>query len=439
MYIRLKKRGIVRICSFAAAAVMVLAGLVVKCEKKIAAYDLEVENYKMGALLELTDNINNMETVFKKSVYAESPVQFMKLAAELWKYTELAKASLNNLPVLSKKLENTHKFLSQSGDYAMSLASKALYGEKMTEEERENFELLSKKADTMQKYITSLEREVSGINALSGSYWKNFDKLDNSGFDDMENEMISDAALVYSGRFSDNIDKGISELAEKSDKMGEDVMIMIASEIMGADKFTVTEENSKIPCKIFSDGKGKILSLTQNGGYLYYYINSRKIGEESVSREEATEKACRYLDDLGYDSMGVVCSETTDGILTLSFVWSDDGVLCYSDSIKVSVALDNGEIIAVNAGDYIMNHKTREIPENNMSTLSAMALLSPELSVRSFRSAFISKYGEEDIYVYEFFCDGKENDKVIVYINPQNGEEEEILLFAEEENGTFVR
>jgi hypothetical protein len=51
-----------------------------------------------------------------------------------------------------------------------------------------------------------------------------------------------------------------------------------------------------------------------------------------------------------------------DGILTVNFAATQDGVILYPDLVKVSVSLSDGGIAGFEAEGYIMNHMTRSIP-----------------------------------------------------------------------------
>ena len=48
-----------------------------------------------------------------------------------------------------------------------------------------------------------------------------------------------------------------------------------------------------------------------------------------------------------------------DGICTINYAYSQDGVTCYPDLVKVAVALDTGGVVEYNATGYIMNHTDR--------------------------------------------------------------------------------
>ena len=107
--------------------------------------------------------------------------------------------------------------------------------------------------------------------------------------------------------------------------------------------------------------------------------------------------------------------------------------------IKVSVALDNGEILSVDSRGYINNHKERKIKEPKKTKQEAKAVISNYLTVlKEARRAIIPTEGENEVETYEFVCRGSNNDTVLVYINSNTLEEEQILILIESEDGILT-
>ena len=96
-----------------------------------------------------------------------------------------------------------------------------------------------------------------------------------------------------------------------------------------------------------------------------------------------------------------------DGICVVNFAQMEGDAICYTDLIKVGVALDNGEIVSIDARGYLMNHKDRTIPTPKVTKGQAQQRLSPKLTVLSSRLAFIPTDAGGEIYCYEFRCKGQ--------------------------------
>lgn len=50
-----------------------------------------------------------------------------------------------------------------------------------------------------------------------------------------------------------------------------------------------------------------------------------------------------------------------DGLITINFAYTESDIVFYGDLIKVSVALDNGEVVGREARGFLMSHCSRNI------------------------------------------------------------------------------
>ena len=124
--------------------------------------------------------------------------------------------------------------------------------------------------------------------------------------------------------------------------------------------------------------------------------------------------------------------------VTVNFAYNDLDVCCYTDLIKVSVAMDDGEILGFDAKGFLVNHYDRDIPEADISQSRAKESVSPRLEIVSGRLALIPTDGLEEKLCYEFRCRAENGRNVLVYINAQTAEEEQILILVESKSGTLT-
>ena len=92
------------------------------------------------------------------------------------------------------------------------------------------------------------------------------------------------------------------------------------------------------------------------------------------------------------------------------------------------MALDTGEIVSFDMRGYITNHTIRDLPAPRISSGLAETLRSSELSPVSTKLCVIPSEGQNEIFCYEVRCTGKSGENVLVYLNAQNGREEQILI-----------
>ena len=112
-------------------------------------------------------------------------------------------------------------------------------------------------------------------------------------------------------------------------------------------------------------------------------------------------------------------------------------MIVYPDLIKVKVALDNGEIVGFESKGYLMSHRQRDIPKPAISMEEALQKVARKENIISSGLAIIpTNYGSE-LFCYEF--KGRLDDQdFLVYINAMTGEEEDILLIINSDEGILT-
>ena len=128
---------------------------------------------------------------------------------------------------------------------------------------------------------------------------------------------------------------------------------------------------------------------------------------------------------------------TQEGVTTINYAYTQDDVIAYPDLIKVKVALDNGDILGIETTGYLNNHTERDISNVQITSEEAKENLNSKLEINSERMAIIPTEWQTEILCYEF--KGKVDDKeFLVYINAENGREEDILIITETQNGVLT-
>ena len=178
--------------------------------------------------------------------------------------------------------------------------------------------------------------------------------------------------------------------------------------------------------------------MSKAGGKVVSVLCGRQVEERSLSAEEALDLARDFLARQGYTDMRSTYHMIQNNILTANFAFEQDGVLCYPDLIKVSIALDNGALAGFDAEGYLTAHYTRELPEPAVSQEEAQATISSQLQVLQHQLTVIPTEGENEKYCHEFLCQNERSEKYLVYVNAESGQQERILLLLEDEHGTLV-
>ncbi len=439
---RLTKRALIRGALLLAAAAAVLGARDLQLMNENEKLRLSSEYSYQRAMGDLSDDIENVTNTLEKQLYASGADIHRDLSVKLCTQASNAKSALAQLPSENSDLITTNKFLSQVGDYSLSLSKKLAGGEALSSREYENIEALYDCSKSLCERIKVLRDSVLSGETVFESERSQSTPDVTDGFDDFEDTFENYPSLIYDGPFSDNILEKEPEMTKNAEKITLQQALAkcrLALNISANDLTEHEKVDGKMPGWRFSDPKnGVCCEVTESGGFISYFLRSRQPETQKLTNEEAVKCAEDFLADLGIDSLKTTYYESFANVLTVNFAYQDVGVLCYTDLIKVSVALDNGEILGYDAKGYLVNHRKRDYSSDLISKAAAKKQVSPKLTVDSVQLALIPSDDLSEKLCYEFRCSAGNGRNVLVYIGARSGKEEQILLLMESENGTLT-
>lgn len=418
-----------------------------------SALENNVENSYNRAFYELADYIENIDVQLTKAQLAKTPSQLASISNDIFSEAAEAKSCLGQLPTSQVSLENTSKFLSQVGDYTYVLSQSMIKGKQISEDEYKTLNELNNYSTSLkdnlrqiQDKLYSGEIKISDLNNKKDS--KNVVHADDGGIlsslENVEKAFDEYPSLIYDGPFSEHIVNQKPKMLENAQEISKEEALTIAKEFLGDRgrnlKFANESNNNDIPTYTFNvstKAEQISISITKKGGYILYFLDNVEVENEAIDVATATEKAIKFLEDREIYDMVSNYYEKSNNIATINFAYSQDGVICYSDLIKVKVALDNGEIVGFESKGYLTNHKERQFDEVKITQDEAKNYISTSLAVEGTRLALIPKDNLDEVLCYEF--KGNFHDRnFIIYINAQNGHEEKILLLIESDEGILT-
>ena len=421
--------------------------------KKQREYRQASENAYNMAFYELVDYVQNVETYLAKSLISTTPEHGAETLTNLWREANLAQGYLSMLPVASQELENTEKFLNQVSDYSYSLSRKNIYNESLTEEDLANLEELHSYSTELENTLNQLSEDLNSGRFQWGeltekgtvAFAQQVDNISKESFSNLEENFHEYSGLIYDGAYSEHMTS-----TEKKGLTGEDIdenkAREIAEDFLGNDKIKELSslglsENATIPAYTFSatsnNDENINISISQKGGHVIYMNTNREVNTEILSQEEATQKGKEFLENKGFSNMQETYYVTQEGVTTINFAYTQENVIAYPDLIKVKVALDNGDILGIETTGYLNNHTERDLSNVQITSEEAKQNLNQKLEITSERLAIIPTEWQTEILCYEF--KGIVNDKeFLVYINAENGREEDILIVTDTENGVLA-
>ena len=442
------RRGLIRTVSFITTLVVALGiwGSVNAYKLSQAEKLIKISNER--ALTQLGTYLDDISTNLQKCMYCNGEGMLSDVSSDLWRSSSSAKESLSELTDGNTEISAVYKFLSQVGEYTISLNKRIAQGKKITPEETQNLTKLLEYAENLSKNINYLiEQEENGV--------LDFEEIKTTLQAQTEERMylgneLNDAGqslndyptLIYDGPFSDHIMNKKSELTENLQQVTEAQAKNTAAKFLGIkseDLHFLSKTQNNLSVYTFYNSHYTV-SVTQKGGIVSSFMTSDFVSQIQLSHSEAIAKAVEFLNKHGYHKIKESYYSTTDGICTINFSYYENGITYYTDLIKVSVALDTGKITAFDATGYLMNHKTREIENNPKYTLAeGKKLINPNLQVVGYKKAFIPTEWESEIYVYEYRCRDVKGNEVLIYVDPVTGEEKDILILLYTDGGILTK
>ncbi len=447
----LKKKTLVIIISYLAAALAILSGFIFVNYQNTQTYKRYINNTYQHAFAELVTCINEVDSAMQKSLYATSPSMTGAVCTEIFGKTMSAQMAMGELPFSNYELEHTAEFITKLSDYAFVLSKNAAMGKSIGEKDRENLKALAESTSLLSDNLTQLYADIEAGDLTLHDLEKSQDAASateddilpknlGESFKLMESEFPEIPSLIYDGPFSNHISQMSPRLVENDSEISENEAIRIAAKFTGFKENTLKVSalrEGELPAYLI-EGGGMYIEVTKQGGEILNLSSSVHAEFASIDTKDAVRIAERFLEKRGYPDMKTSYWTLNENSVTVNFAYTQNGVICYPDLIKVTVSLQNGGVTGFEALGFIMSHHERDIPQAKISADAAQAKISPDLKVLSHNMSIVPSSGKYEVFCHEFKCENKDGKHYIVYINAETGGEEKILILIEDENGTLT-
>ncbi|MGI6575166.1 MAG: germination protein YpeB [bacterium] len=420
---------------------------------RVNAMENALEASYQRAYFDLMENMENLDSLLGKSLASGAEGQRIMLLTSAWHQAENARSNMGNMPLGMINMMRSQQYLAQLGDYCYVLAEKIARGRGITPEE---WQQLTQLHEQTREIHTGMREMMAGIRE-QGFQWSSLANksrtrrltpeaqqiIDGFGkFDERLRDQVP--TLTYDGPFSDHVEeqepKGLS-----GENITEAQAREKALEFLGVDGQTgyridkIGKTRGHIPAYSImltreEEETQVTVDISQQGGHVIYMVDSRVPEAGNISLSQAIMKAEEFLAEKGLDTMVPTGSIKEGNQFSISFAYQQDGVVIYPDLVKVTIAQDNGEVVAYNALGFLTSHQERELPEPRLTAQEAEARVAEGMDIQRTRLAVIPMSNLEEKFCYE--VRGRLNDSTyLVYINALTGDEEQILQLVETEDG----
>ena len=434
----MRKQSKVLLCSYGAAAAFVAAGLVFTSAAGTEGYRRSQDNEYRRAMAQLVSSMDDANEALEKGKYTEGAGMSGKVSAQLMAAVQSASASLGILPLDTYALEELAGFLSQVEEYATVKGSLACVGEGFDQADRETFDRLQEVTARLVPVLSEMYLHLNeGGLTVRGRMEEN-GLVTDAADTYLEDEILAlledfpeTPAMHYAGKLSDDYDDShaaVEGLAELSEAQALDV----AKKLTGSEELhTEAVSQGELPGYYFGgeiDGNAVTVAVTRQGGFPELYLREYSAGETVLSEAEGKQLADEFLQKAGYHSMQEESSVVEGGLLKLTYVYADADASYLSDAVKVTVALDSGEIVAMDASSYLKNHgREKNKSETVLPAEEAIAVAVPEgLTVTEQELTWFTGKTGTTTLCWRFVCKDADGESCVIYAECSTGRQVEI-------------
>lgn len=451
-----------RLLSIAAVGLLLVAGVWLwNYNQENTRVRNSLESSYQRALFSMVDHVQNLNTLLAKGQVIQDSGQGVLTLASAWHEAESARSSLGQMPLGRFNLTSVQKYLAQVGDYSYSLARKLSRGETLTDKEQETLATLSQETDKLNRDLQTMIGSIKskptwgtkgvtvGVKgqpvAPAGSIADGLGKVDGR----LKDEVPS---ITYDGPFSEHVEdikpravSGGNITIERAGMIAEDFANKLGTKEKQTYRVTSARRVSgNIPAyslimKAEGDSRRPDITVdvSQTGGHVIHMLNPYQPGEATLDIGTAVQKAEEFCRAAGYDNMITTGSLRHPKNLMVTQVWQQGDTVAYPDFVKVTVALDTGEITAFDARGYLTAHRRRDLPKPKFTAEDAHDKAAARLTVDRIRSAIIPMSDASERFVWE--VKGRANDQTfLIYYNAETGDEEKVLQVIESPDGTYT-
>lgn len=405
---------------------------------------------------DLVTYTENVESMLVKTMASNSPQYTAQNLVNVWREANLAQSSLSKIPINVNLLEDANNYLNQVSDYSYSLSKACMAGQVLTQEQKDNLNNIYEHSTKLKEQLMNVASQIESGDFTWDDITRTGNKMFNQDYETVQvdfvnnvnNDLQNYAGLIYDGAFSNHITQvepkglGENEITEEEAKglIEKFVDKSHIKEVIsnGLQTGTIEVYNFNV---LLNDEKNEdnymSISITKKGGQVLYLAYNRSYGAVTIDIDRAKQIGQQYLANAGFGDMRATYHMNEGNSIIINYASYEDDTIMYPDLVKLKIALDNGEVLGIEANGYLYNHHERQTNSQLLSIDEAMQKVNSNIVIQSKQKAIIPTDWKTEVLCYEY--KGTIGDKtVLVYINAENGKEENIFILVDDENGMLT-
>ncbi|MBQ7278501.1 MAG: germination protein YpeB [Clostridia bacterium] len=433
------KKWLRRLCTAVLVVALVVAVVLLREEhEERLRRERDREQQIESLYRRIDEDLGDVDVSLSKLTAAASPRQSVLLLGDVWRSTGSAGAAMALLPLSHADSCDMSQFITRCADYAHALMGRVLEGKPLSDRDRQQL-------DSIRTACAEI-RQLTGTAIENGDYLA-ADTVDLGCYESTQSEAaISEyPTLIYDGPFSES---GENQ-APRCDP-GERISAAAAQKkalrlYPGATVTDCTYVPSRLPTyEITLDTKDRgtvSVSVTEAGGRLRSFMGTPTGNKNDPPSDEESEalkaEALGVLLELGFEDPAAAYAQYYQGVAVLNFAPRQEGVLLYSDLVKVYMDRDTRQVLGLDASHYCLNHRHRDLPAPRLTEAEAREAVAAGLDIQAVTLALIPLTQESEVLCYE--CKATRGETYfLVYINALTGAEEQIFQVINSSEGDLV-
>lgn len=398
-------------------------------------------------VLETQEHLQAIGIKLGKAPVADDPRTQVDLLTGISKQADDVVSSLASLPLSHVAMSDTIKFCNQVSEYSMELALVVAGGTSLSDEDVKQLGIMEEQCSLLLgQFVTAQNTMVSQSLQMAGD--------DNVYYNEAENEarpleQVAQAdngmdypSMIYDGAFSDARHYGTPK-ALGDERIDAVQAVDIAKAYVGEDRVKDAQQAAETAGTLASYGVTLTLAddtllnaeITKQGGKVLWIMPEHAAFAASLTLEECRIKGEEFLAQNEYAKMQANFYQVYDGLAVINFVAMQDDVLLYPDLVKVQIRMDTGEVVGIEANNYLLNHEERSDLTPMITADDAMARVSTKLDVGEPRLCVIP-FRDMERLCFEIPGTYAEHE-YRVYIDAKTGEEVQILMILDTADGVL--
>lgn len=405
--------------------------------------DVVMENAYAKSFYDTVEQVDNIDLNLSKVLATKDEGAIQKYLLDIAVESELCESDLGLLPLKDENKFYTTKLVNQIGDYAKYLNKKIIDGEGISSEDRQNLVALYEANLTFKQNLQNVVAKMGSDFSFSTLNEAGKGNAIVKGFNELQNLSVDYPELIYDGPFSDGINrKEIKGLPKETingavaeDKFNEIFADYGVNKVKRVGETTAIIETFNVEAEV--KGENLYAQISKNGGKLIMFAYAGSCKEVNYQQEDAIKVATEFLEKTGVTNMKPVWINLSNNLYTINFAYEKDGVIVYSDLIKVRVCAETNMVIGLEASSYYINHTDRQMQKASLSKDEAKEKISNDMEVTSSRICIVPIGTKAEKLCYEFSGDYN-GSTYYVYIDAITGRQVEMFKVIESTEGQLL-